>query len=82
MKILSLHLEIEKYLRKRNLEKKFVKQKKLFEENPFHPSLKTELLEPRKMKIWSFRIDRKYRAFFIFREKDMVEIIDINNHYQ
>ena len=82
MKILPLHIEIEKYLRKRNLEKKFVKQKKLFEENPFHPSLKTELLEPRKMKIWSFRIDRKYRAFFIFREKDVVEIIDVNNHYQ
>jgi len=82
MKILSLHSEIKKYLRERKLEKKFTKQKKLFEENPFHSGLKTELLEPRKMKIWSFRIDRKCRAIFIFREKDTVEIIDINNHYQ
>ncbi|HAP66741.1 MAG TPA: hypothetical protein DCQ99_02770 [Nitrospinae bacterium] len=55
---------------------------RLFENNPFHPSLRTELLEPRNMRIWSFRIDRKYRAIFIFREKDTVEIIDINDHYQ
>ena len=82
MKTLPLHPEIKKYLKKRKLEKKFTKQEKLFEENPFHSGLKTELLEPRKMRIWSFRIDRKYRAIFIFREKDTVEIIDVNNHYQ
>jgi len=82
MKILSLHSEIKKYLKKRGLEKKFEKQKRLFERNPFHPSLKTELLEPRKMRIWSFRLDRKYRAIFIFRDKETVEIIDVNNHYQ
>ena len=82
MKILSFRPEIKRYLKERNLEKKFRKQKKLFEGNPFHPSLKTELLEPRKMRIWSFRIDRKYRAIFIFRKKDIVEIIDANDHYQ
>ena len=82
MKVLSIHPEIREYLRKRNLEKKFEKQKQLFEQNPFYPSLETELLEPRKMRIWSFRIDRKYRAIFIFREKDTIEIIDVNDHYQ
>lgn len=82
MKILSLHSEIEEYLTERNIEKKFDKQRKLFEKNPFHPGLKTELLEPRKMRIWSFRIDRKYRAIFIFRDKNTVEIIDVNPHYQ
>ncbi len=82
MKILPIHQEIKEYLRKRNLEKKFEKQKQFFEENPFYPSLETELLEPRKMRIWSFRIDRKYRAIFIFREKDIIEIIDVNAHYQ
>ena len=82
MKILPLHPEINDYLKKKNLEKKFEKQIRLFENNPFHPSLRTELLEPRNMRIWSFRIDRKYRAIFIFREKDTVEIIDINDHYQ
>jgi len=82
VKILPLHPEINDYLKKKNLEKKFEKQIRLFENNPFHPSLRTELLEPRNMRIWSFRIDRKYRAIFIFREKDTVEIIDINDHYQ
>lgn len=82
MKILPICSEIEEYLKKRNLEKKFEKQKELFEQDHFYPSLQTELLEPRKMRIWSFRIDRKYRAIFIFREKDTVEIIDINDHYQ
>jgi Txe/YoeB family toxin of Txe-Axe toxin-antitoxin module len=82
MKILPLHPEIKEYLKKRRLEKKFEKQKRLFEKNPFHPSLRTELLEPRKMRIWSFRVDRKYRALFIFREKDIVEVIDVNDHYQ
>lgn len=82
MRILPIHREIEKYLKIRKLEKKFEKQITLFKENLFHPGLRTELLEPRKMKIWSFRIDRKYRALFIFLEKDVIEIIDVNDHYQ
>jgi len=82
MKILSLHSEIVEYLKERNLSKKFEKQRRLFEKNPFHPGLRTELLEPRKMRIWSFRIDQKYRAIFIFRGKDTIEIIDVNDHYQ
>jgi len=64
------------------LDKKFEKQSNLFKSNPFYPGLGTELLEPKEMRIWSFRIDKKYRAIFIFREKDTIEIIDVNNHYQ
>ena len=82
MKILPLHRDIEDYLHERNLKQKFRKQKRLLETNPFHPGLNTELLEPRKMRIWSFRIDRKYRAIFIFRDRATVEIIDVNDHYQ
>lgn len=82
MKILPVHPEIKEYLERKGLERKFEKQKQFFEKNPFYPGLNTELLEPRKLKIWSFRIDRKYRAIFIFREKDVIEIIDVNNHYQ
>ena len=81
MNILPLHSDLETYLKKRRLEKKFVKQKALFEHNPFHPGLETELLEPKRMRVWSFRLDKKYRALFIFRAKDTIEIIDINNHY-
>lgn len=82
MRILPIHQEIKEYLEKRCLEKKFEKQKLLFEQNSFHPSLETELLEPREMRVWSFRIDRRYRAIFVFRGSDVVEIIDVNNHYK
>lgn len=82
MEIVAIHSEIKAYLKKRGLEKKFEKQKRFFEKNPFYPSLETELLEPREMRIWNFRIDRKYRAIFIFRKKDTIEIFDVNNHYK
>ncbi len=82
MKVLPLDPELRTYLKRRGLEKKFEKQKDLFEDNPFHPSLNTELLEPRRMRIWSFRVDQKYRAIFIFRAKDIIEVVDINDHYQ
>ncbi|MFH1712643.1 MAG: hypothetical protein ABH896_00435 [Candidatus Jacksonbacteria bacterium] len=81
MIILPLRLDLQKYLHKHNLEKKFSKQKKLFENNPAHPSLNTELLEPKRLKIYSFRLDKKYRAIFIYTGQNFVEIIDINPHY-
>jgi|SRR3989344_1017201 len=72
MRILPLHPDIDAYIEKRNLTRKFAKQARLFELNIFYPSLETELLEPREMRVWSFRVDRKYRAIFIFRGSDMV----------
>lgn len=82
MNILPLRKDFEEYLKERRLTKKFNKQKRLFEENVFHPSLNMELLEPRQMHLYSFRIDRKYRAIFIFAVRETIEVIDINNHYQ
>ena len=82
MTILPLHPDLRRYLQQRNLARKFEKQRQLFEQNPFHSSLATELLEPRRLRIWSFRVDRRYRAIFIFRNRETVEIVDINNHYQ
>jgi len=82
MIILPVHKDIINYLTKRGLTKKFEKQTKLFQINPFYPSLETELLEPKHLRFWSFRVDKKYRAVFIFREKNVVEIIDVNNHYR
>ena len=82
MNILPLHPEIEAYLRRHGLTKKFEKQKGLFEQNSFHRGLHTELLEPRHMRVWSFRIDKKYRAIFMFRDRETVEILDVNNHYR
>lgn len=76
-----LRPKLQKYLEKRGLDKKFTKQLDLFISNPAHPSLKTERLEPKEFKIYSFRLDKKYRVIFIFKSADTIEIIDINSHY-
>ena len=81
MIILPLDSELSEYLQTKKLFKKFEKQKILFEQNPFYPGLNTELLEPRGMRLWSFRLDKKYRVIFIFHNSSTVEIIDVNNHY-
>ena len=82
MKAKPLRPDLQKYLIKRNLVKKFNKQLELFKVNPKHPSLNTERLEPKSLKIYSFRIDRKYRVIFIILSSVEAEIVDINDHYQ
>jgi len=81
MKIKPLREDLKEKLKKYNLEKKFKKAKQLFENNPFHPSLNTELFEPKHLKIYSFRLDKKYRAIFIIVDNN-AEIITITNHYK
>ena len=81
MQINPLNERITLYLAKHQLNKKFDKQFKVFQQNPRYPSLHTELLEPRSEGVYSFRIDRKYRALFII-VNGKIEIIDINLHYQ
>ena len=66
MIIKPLREDLEKYLKKHTLEKKYKKAKELFEYNPFYPSLNTELLEPKERLIYSFRLDKKYRAIFFY----------------
>ncbi|MBI2033840.1 MAG: hypothetical protein HYT13_01950 [Candidatus Liptonbacteria bacterium] len=82
MEVLPIHPEIEAYLKRHRLEKKFSKQTRLLRQNIHHPSLAVELLEPRHLRFFSFRVDRKYRAIFIFHNRGTIEIIDVNNHYQ
>ncbi|MFB3885559.1 MAG: hypothetical protein ACE144_10050 [Thermodesulfobacteriota bacterium] len=47
-----------------------------------HPSLSTELLEPKHRSIYSFRIDKRYRVLFIYLPGDKVEVIAITKHYR
>ena len=82
MEIKSLRPSLLKYLQKHNLQRKFNKQSKLFSQNPKHPSLHTERLAPKHLRIYSFRIDRKYRAIFIITPDHKAEIVDINLHYR
>lgn len=82
MNIFPLSKRLVEYLKKHNLAERFEKQKLIFETNPFHPSLHTEILEPKHLKIYSFRINQQYRAIFIYRDNSDIEIVDINDHYQ
>jgi len=80
--ILDLREDIEEYVRKHGLSKKWEKAKRLFENDPSHPSLNTELLEPKHRLIYSFRIDRKYRALFICLSEGTIEILAVTRHYR
>jgi len=66
MQIKDLRDDLADYLYKHNLTVKYEKARRLFENNPFHPSLRVELLEPKHRLIYSFRLDKKYRALFIY----------------
>lgn len=78
MKVLPVSEEIGTYLKEHQLTRKFEKQVKLLEQNPRHRSLNLELLEPKDYGVYSFRIDRKYRAILMFWvDKKAIEIIKI-----
>ena len=81
MNIKELNKKQLKYIAKHNLKDKYEKAKELFEEDYTHPSLNVELLVPKHLKMYSFRLDRKYRAVFIIVDGE-VEIISITNHYK
>lgn len=81
MRIKPLRNKVKTYLTRHQLNKKFSKQINLLKQNPRHPSLNVELLEPKQEGVYSFRVDRKYRALFIIVNSE-VEIIAITDHYQ
>ncbi len=81
MKIKPLNKKQLKYIAKYNLKDKYDKAKELFEEDYRHPSLNVELLVPKHLKMYSFRLDIKYRAIFIVVDGE-AEIISITNHYK
>ena len=80
--ILDLREDILGYLRNHGLIKKWQKVKVLFENDPSHPSLNTELLEPKHRLIDSFRIDRKYRTVFICLPEGKIEVVNVTKHYR
>ncbi|MCR4277160.1 MAG: hypothetical protein NUV87_03460 [Candidatus Roizmanbacteria bacterium] len=83
IQILPFSKIVLKKVRVFGLDKKFKKQIDLFSKDHRHPSLHTELLLPKEYGIYSFRVDQKYRALFIFRkEKNAIEILNITLHYQ
>jgi Txe/YoeB family toxin of Txe-Axe toxin-antitoxin module len=82
MKILPLSKKLEKYLKFHHLTRKYQKQIAVLGKNPRHPSLNLEILEPKNRGIYSFRLDKKYRGLFIYRDDlRAIEIIAATCHY-
>lgn len=81
MRIKPLRKGIEGFINQHGLMRKWNKASKLFETNIRHPSLHTELLEPHWHGIYSFRLDRKYRALFFITE-GRAEVFQVTKHYK
>lgn len=82
MRIIPLRGDLVEYVQKHNLLKQWEKKKYLFEQNPKLLGLNTELLEPKHLKLYSFRLTQKYRVIFVYAGNREIEVIDINDHYK
>ena len=82
MKTKPIRKDILEYVRGRNLLKKWEKAFALFQKDHRHPSLHTELLQPKWRGIYSFRVDKSYRALFFVDSNGEAEIFQITNHYR
>ncbi len=83
IRVLPVSPRLDRYIRRRGLQQKFVKQSALFSINLRHPGLRVERLEPKEAGIYSFRLDRKYRVLFSFvPDVEAIQILDITDHYQ
>lgn len=81
-RIAELRDDLREYISRHGLERKWERARRLFEKNPSHPSLHTELLEPKHRRIYSFRLDRKYRAIFVALSPDLIEVVAVTKHYR
>lgn len=81
LEVLPLNKKLLKKIDKYSIKKKFQKQLKLLNQNPKHPGLHLEILEPKQYGIYGFRINRKFRALLFFHSREKVEILNITLHY-
>lgn len=56
------------------------RKRRIFCENPFHPSLNTEKLNPKQREVWSFRINKQYRIIFRFLDGSKVLFLTCGPH--
>lgn len=69
------------YLQKRQLEQNYKKQKNLLLEGN-SDQVDFKLRKPKQEQIYSFRLNKKFRAFCIFEdsEKTILRVFKINDH--
>jgi hypothetical protein len=84
MKIVVKELpDIWKYVIKRNIYKQYKKVKTLLEDWKFK-NIDFKLRQPKKYKVYQFKINSKYRGFWVFRinkeNKRMFVVTEISDH--
>lgn len=80
--ILTLTPKLQSKVTKHSLTKKYAKAVSLLAINPRHPGLNVELLEPKHIGYYSFRLDRKYRGIYIIHSDNItIQIVGITVHY-
>lgn len=57
------------------------KKKDFFINNPLHPSLHFELLEPKQLGRYSFRLNDQYRAILIKNAPNEYTIINVEDYH-
>ena len=71
--------DIIEYLTARNLLKQYQKSKRLILSwNGSSADLK--LRKPKEARIWSFRVNKQFRAYGIFDDSNDFVVFEINNH--
>ncbi|MFA5994989.1 MAG: type II toxin-antitoxin system mRNA interferase toxin, RelE/StbE family [Patescibacteria group bacterium] len=63
-----------------NLQRRAIARERVFNINPFNPSLHTHKLTGRLNGLWSFSIDYSNRVIFRFLDKQTVLFISIGDH--
>ena len=81
IKILPVNKKVVKRINQFGLNRKWEKQIGLLQDNLQHPSLNLELMSPKNMGVYSFRIDKKFRGLMFFRDFKTIEILNITVHY-
>lgn len=64
----------------RQVANKLEKKKKIFRQDPFHPSLKTHKLKGKLKNYYAFSVDYSYRVMFKFMDKDKMLFVNIGSH--
>jgi len=54
---------------------------RLFRNNPLHPGLKTEKLEPKYKNLYSFRLNKQWRIIFE-KDKKIFSFLILSKHYE
>lgn len=81
MEIKIVTPKVSAYIRAHGIKVKWEKACSLFEADIRHPSLHTELMEPKDEMIYAFRIDKKYRALFVIKDTTAL-VFRVTNHYR